>query len=210
MTDRNSITPTTFKDAINSIKTVADVSNILENLNKNGVQNMYCIGVALNRAKELDPKLNIVAYGEKFGYKSAFTYRIAKVAKEFVLEDVMKWGIEKLAIAKTPDGLKLLESKGVKPTDTVDTVKKNASNEKNVTEKPPRQKSRKTINKEEIKKIEKAIKTMSEVCEFSTSGILKDCVETLKQMKEDRERVIAKMEKEEMEKEEMKKKAKKI
>lgn len=200
MTDRNSIAPTAFKDVINSLKTVNDVSSLLENLNKNGVQNMYYIGVALNRAKELDPKINIVAYGEKFGYKSAFTYRIAKVAKEFVLEDVMKWGIEKLAIAKTPDGLKALESKGIKPTDTVGTVKKNVINEKNVTEKPPRQKSRKTINKEEIKKIEKAIETMSAVCEFSTFGILKDCVETLKQMKEDRERVVTKMEKEEMEK----------
>lgn len=198
MTNEKSIAPATFKDAINSLKTVADVSSILENLNKNGVQNMYYIGVALNRAKELDPKMNVVAYGEKFGYKSAFTYRIAKVAKEFELEDVMKWGIEKLAIAKTTDGLKALESKGIKPNDTVETVKKSVNNEKNVTEKAPRQKSKKTINKEEIKKIEKAIETMSAVCEFSTFGILKDCVETLKQMKEDRERVIAKMEEEEM------------
>lgn len=204
MADKNSIAPNTFKDTINSLNTVADVSSILENLNKNGVQNMYYIGVALNRAKELDPKMNVVAYGEKFGYKSAFTYRIAKVAKEFELEDVMKWGIEKLAIAKTPDGLKFLESKGIKPIDTVETVKKSVNNEKNVTEKAPRQKSIKTINKEEIKKIEKAIETMSAVCEFSTFGILKDCVETLKQMKEDREKVITKMEEEEM-----KKKAKK-
>lgn len=200
MTNEKSIAPATFKDAINSLKTVADVSSILENLNKNGVQNMYYIGVALNRAKELDPKMNVVAYGEKFGYKGAFTYRIAKVAKEFELEDVIKWGIEKLSIAKTHDGLKALENKGIKPNDTVETVKKSVSNEKNLTKKAPRQKSKKTINKEEIKKIEKAIETISKVCEFSTFGILKDCVETLKQMKKDRESVIAKMEEEKMEK----------
>lgn len=197
--EKNYIAPATFKDSINALKTIEDVSTILENLNKNGVQNMYYIGVALNRAKELDPKMDIVAYGGKFGYKSAFTYRIAKVAKEFALEDVIKWGIEKLAIAKNSDGLKALESKGIKPTDTVKTVK-NSVDENNATEKAPRQKSRKTINKEEIKKIEKAIETMSAVCEFSTFEILKDCVETLKHMKEDRERVIAKIEDEEMKK----------
>lgn len=200
MKDTNSIAPTTFKDAINSLKTVADISSILENLNKNGVQNMYYIGVALNRAKELDPKMNIVAYGEKFGYKSAFTYRIAKVAKEFALDDVMKWGIEKLSIAKTPSGLKVLESKGIKPTDTVDKVKKSVIDEKNVTEKAPRKKSMKTVHKDEIKKIEKAIEIMSTVCEFSSNKILKDCVETLKQMKKDREMVVADIEKKEMEK----------
>lgn len=195
--EKNYIAPATFKDSINELKTIEDVSTILENLNKNGVQNMYYIGVALNRAKELDPKMDIVAYGEKFGYKSAFTYRIAKVAKEFVLEDVMKWGIEKLAIAKTYDGLKALESKGIKPTDTVKTVKKSADNENNSTEKTPRHKSMKTINKEEIKKIKKAIEAVSAVYEFSPSEILKDCVETLKQMTEIREINI---EKKEMEK----------
>lgn len=196
--EKNYIAPATFKESINALKTVEDVSTILENLNKNGVQNMYYIGVALNRAKELDPKMNIIAYGVKFGYKSAFTYRIAKVAKEFALEDVMKWGIEKLAIAKNSDGLKALESKGIKPTDTVKTVK-NSVDENNATEKTPRHKSMKTIHKEEIKKIEKAIETVSAVYEFSPSEILKDCVETLKQMTEIRENSITNIEKKEME-----------
>lgn len=147
---------------VNTLTTVDDCTKFIKNLNVGAVETMYYIGKTLLRAKTLNSGLNVVEYGmNEFGYKQAFIYRVMKVADNFTIDTVIKYGIEKLYLIGNEN-----ELEKYKPEMTLKEVKEvKASDKAKVRNKDPK--------KEFIKESDKLIKAINEYVE--KYGVETDC-----------------------------------
>lgn len=141
---------------VTAFKTLEQASNIINSLNIKNNENRYKVGAVLNAIQErklLKTSKELGEWAESHGIKTSTAYALAKIAKNFKLEDMQKYGFGVLNMIKSRPIL--LNS--VKPEMKQAEVKKLVDNAKEQEQKEKELEEIKKYAKQETNKTDDAI-----------------------------------------------------
>lgn len=144
---------------VTNFKTLADAETILTKLDSDSNKNRYLVGSVFNAVKEKCLVKDVKAWAEKFGYRPNTVYQLGIIARNFTLDDCVKFGMGKLIEFRNRENMaKLLES-GVTEANTSTEIREKVKDllEAEKAERKPRNKSEKTVLKGALKKIDKTM-----------------------------------------------------
>ena len=150
---------------VTNFKTLADAETILTKLDNDSSKNRYLVGSVFNAVKEKGLATDVKAWAEKFGYRPNTVYQLGLIAKNFTLDDCIKFGMGKLIEFRNKENMaKLLES-GVTEANTSAEIREKVKDllEDEKAEKKPRNKSEKTALKEALKKMNTTMTKLNEL-----------------------------------------------
>lgn len=150
---------------VTNFKTLADAETILTKLDSDSSKNRYLVGSVFNAVKEKGLVTDVKAWAENFGYRPNTVYQLGLIAKNFTLDDCIKFGMGKLIEFRNKENMaKLLES-GVTEANTSAEIREKVKDllEDEKAEKKPRSKSEKTALKEALKKMNTTMTKLNEL-----------------------------------------------
>ena len=144
---------------VTNFKTLADAENILNKLDSDSNKNRYLVGSVFNAVKEKGLVKDVKEWAEKFGYRPNTVYQLGIIARNFTIDDCIKFGMGKLIEFRNRENMaKLLES-GVTEANTSTEIRERVKEllEAEKAERKPRSKSEKMVMKSALKKIDKTM-----------------------------------------------------
>lgn len=154
---------------VTNFKTLADAETILTKLDNDSNKNRYLVGSVFNAVKEKGLVKDVRAWAEKFGYRPNTVYQLGLIAKNFTLDDCIKFGMGKLIEIRNKENMEKLLESGVTEANTSAEIREKVKESKGRTTTGTRRKSMKTMIKEDIKTVStltKSIKLPDEFDEF--------------------------------------------
>lgn len=150
---------------VTNFNTLADAETILTKLDNDSSKNRYLVGSIFNAVKEKGLSKDVKVWAEKFGYRPNTVYQLGLIAKNFTLDDCIKFGMGKLIEFRNKENMTKLLEAGVTEANTSAEIREKVNDllEAEKAEKKPRNKSEKTVLKEALKKMNTTITKLNEL-----------------------------------------------
>lgn len=138
---------------VTNFTTIDGAEKVLTSLVGTDNETRYLIGSVFNAVKEKKLVDNVEEWATKYGFKGNTVYQLGSIAKNFTLDDIRKWGVGKLIEFRDSETMKALESSGITPDSTSKEIREKVKESKTRKTTGPRNKSFKTLVKDDIKTI---------------------------------------------------------